>query len=215
MSEKLVLIGDIVDSKSIEMAGREEVQRELANILGEINRQSAAIESPLTVTLGDEFQGVYSDASTILSDTWRVLAALHPVRVRFSVGIGEIHTSINREHALGMDGPAFHHARKGIEHLKETGHLFYVMKSAKEMQKADDPVLNLVNHSLQMFSNEIKKWKKLRLQILLSLLKGDSVKVIAEELGISEAAVYKNREEGDLMLALNLNRTIAEILKPE
>ncbi|MCC5905709.1 MAG: hypothetical protein JJU13_05870 [Balneolaceae bacterium] len=215
MSDKLVLIGDIIGSKSIDVADREKVQQKLTDTLGEINRQSPVIESPLTVTLGDEFQGVYSDASTLLSDTWKVLAALHPVRVRFSVGIGEILTSINREQAIGMDGPAFHNARRGIENLKDTGYLYSVIKTEGDKDKTTQPVTDLVNHSLKMFSNEIKRWNKVRFQILLSILRGDSVKVIAGKLNISEAAVYKNREEGDLILFLHLNRTIAELLKPE
>lgn len=215
MSDKFVLIGDLIGSKRIEAAEREEVQKKLAAVLDEINGQSSAIESPLTVTLGDEFQGVYSDASTILPDTWSVLAALHPVKVRFSVGIGGIVTSINRQQAIGMDGPAFHQARQGIEKLKEKGYLYSVTRAVNKKSENAGAVTDLINHSMKMFSNELKRWKKVRLQILISLLAGESVKSIAGKLNISEAAVYKNRDEGDLMLWLNLHQTIAELLKPK
>ena len=59
MSEtiKIALISDIIASRK--MKEREQIQEILTSILNDINiRFKGAIESNLTITLGDEFQGL-------------------------------------------------------------------------------------------------------------------------------------------------------------
>lgn len=212
MSNKIVLIGDVVESKRLDEADRSSLQESLLGVIGRLNENSESIEAPMTITLGDEFQAVYSNADSILADSWSILAEIHPVSVRFSVGVGNIVTPINKEQALGMDGPAFHAARDGIEKLKNTGKIYRIEvadKSEKEPDKAD---LRLLNQTLELLSNEMKRWKKVRFQILERLNREVAVKDIAKELNLSDAAVYKNRDEGDLSLVLNLQNTISKLL---
>ena len=42
---------------------------------------------------------------------------LHPTKIRFGVGVGNITTQIQKMNIQEMDGPAFHLARKAIEQL--------------------------------------------------------------------------------------------------
>lgn len=212
MDQYIVLIGDLIGSKDLNGKEREKCQSILKETLENINNvDSSSIRSPLTITLGDEFQAVYDDLSTVLADSWSVLAALHPVGVRFSIGIGQIYTPINSEQALGMDGPAFHVAREGMDQLKSSGRIYNVEIGSRS-DRAEEIVslVDLVNHTLHFLSNELKQWKKTRLQVLVMHQKGELVKKIAEELDISESAVYKNRGEGDLDLILKLKESIGE-----
>lgn len=212
MDQYIVLIGDLVGSKDLNNREREKCQSILKETLEKINNEdSSSIRSPLTITLGDEFQAVYDDISTVLADSWSVLAALHPVGVRFSMGIGRIYTPINSEQALGMDGPAFHVAREGMNQLKSSGRIYNVeIGSLSDRPEEIVSLVDLVNHTLHFLSNELKQWKKTRFQILVMLQEGLSVKKIAEEIGISESAVYKNRVDGDLNLILELKDSIGE-----
>ncbi|WP_340105601.1 SatD family protein [Rhodohalobacter sp. 8-1] len=211
MNQHIVLIGDLIGSKELNDKERERYQSILVEETNRINRESSSVVSPLTITLGDEFQAVYKDLSAVLADSWSILAALYPVGVRFSIGVGQIYTEINSEQALGMDGPAFHAARDGMDLIKESGRLYNVsLGSPADQPDASLSLISLVNYSLQFLSNEIKQWKKTRLQILVMLQEGESVKKIAEEIGISESAVYKNREDGDLNLALEMKESIGE-----
>lgn len=211
MDQYIVLIGDLIGSKELDEKERDRYQTILSEEIDRINNESLSIISPLTITLGDEFQAVYKDLSAVMADSWSILAALHPVGVRFSIGIGPIYTPINREQSLGMDGPAFHVARDGIDRIKESGRIYKISPgSPADQTEAVLSLVSLVNHSLQLLSNEIKEWKKSRLQVLVMLQEGLSVKKIAEEIGISESAVYKNREEGDLSLVLDLKESIGE-----
>jgi len=211
MDQYIVLIGDLIGSKELGDKERNRYQTILSEETNRINNESSSIISPLTITLGDEFQAVYKDLSALMADSWSILAAMHPVGVRFSIGVGQIYTPINSDQALGMDGPAFHAARDGMDEIKESGRIYNISPGSPDDQPEAALVLvSLVNYSLQFLSNEIKQWKKTRLQILVMLQDGLPVKKIADEIGISESAVYKNREEGDLSLALRLKESIGK-----
>lgn len=117
----LVLIADIADSRRL--ANRGQVQNRLMDALDRINRRGSPIESPYTVTLGDEFQAVFSGAAGMFEDLASIQHALHPARVRLSYGVGDITTAINLRQALQMDGPAFYGARDGLDRLKDSAAL--------------------------------------------------------------------------------------------
>ncbi|MDX1585324.1 MAG: SatD family protein [Balneolaceae bacterium] len=207
MSPYIVLIGDIEASKDLDERERYRVQKDLNDVFDEINDSSASLVSPYTVTLGDEFQAVFSRADRLFIDAWRILAALHPVKVRFSIGIGQITTPLNREQSLGMDGPAFHLAREGIELLKKNGYLFNL-----SVQGSNNAFLKALNNSLYLFSDQLRSWNKNRLYILYMLETGKNYKQITSKLGISEPAFYKNKEAASLDVVIELFNNISEII---
>lgn len=207
MDTYIVLIGDIEASKTLDEKQRNDVQSRLQQVFDELNRTATYIESPYTITLGDEFQAVFSNAEYLFVHVWKILAAVSPVKVRFSIGVGQINTSINKEQALGMDGPAFHLAREGIETLKENGYLFNI-----SVQKVHSSFLGVINNSLYLFSDQVRSWNKNRLSILYMLKNGLNYKEITSELGISEPAFYKNKEAASLEVVIDLCNDISEIL---
>lgn len=209
MSNSIVLIGDIENSQAIDPEKRKEIQELLQQVLEDINKEERGLVSPLTITLGDEFQAVYESADSLLQHTWKIMSKLHPVYLRFSIGIGSISTPINREQAIGMDGPAFYAARNGIDLLKESEFMYHV-RIADTTGK--DALFNLINGSLHLISREMRSWKKTRFTILYLLDQGVSFKEIAEYLDISESAVYKNREGGSLDVILDLKNSITELI---
>src|SRR6218665_467049 len=113
----LALIGDVVDSKRLPR--RAEFQVKLEKTLKNTSSRNPSLASPYTITLGDEFQAVYRNADRLFADIFTIWRDLDPAKVRFAVGVGELSTSINPKQALGMDGPAFHHARDAITALKK------------------------------------------------------------------------------------------------
>ncbi|NGP88858.1 SatD family protein [Fodinibius halophilus] len=207
MNKLIVLIADIEDSKKLSNKEREKLQNDLSILLEALNNESRTIVSPYTITLGDEFQAVFKSAEGICTDILKILAGLYPVRVRFSVGVGEINTPINKEQAIGMDGPAFHAARKGIEVLKESGFLFYLGVAGQDL-----PVIDLINNSLQLLSKQVRGWNKNRLRILYMLKEGADYKAITEELDISKTAFYKNKKAASLDVVRELSENMAGII---
>ncbi len=179
----IAVIGDIIESK--ELARREAFQRKLAAALAAVGGPGSGLASPYTITLGDEFQAVYRSAGTVWRDVVDILAALHPVRVRFAIGVGELTTRLNPKQALGMDGPAFHRARAAMTELKDGPVRFRVAGA----QEAD---WRLANHTLGLLSRHLDGWSRNRLQVLAGLLHGRPVREIEAALRISKVAVYKN-----------------------
>lgn len=207
MEKSIVVIADIVDSRQIQAKEREKVQEQLSEVLDELNTNRSTLISPYTITLGDEFQAVHSRADTLCIDMLKILAELHPVALRFSIGVGAINTEINTKQALGMDGPAFHIAREGIGILKETGFLFRL-----NIEGEDCSLIPIINGSLQMLSRQLQAWNKNRIRILHMLKEGHDYKHITETLDISEPAFYKNKNAGLLDVISTLCDNIANVI---
>ncbi|HSD63425.1 MAG TPA: SatD family protein [Ignavibacteriaceae bacterium] len=198
----IVLIADIVASRQIKE--RDKIQRDLKNLLIKINKISGSMLSPMTITLGDEFQCVYSSADEIFNHIWKILVAVYPEKIRFSYGIGLISTRINKNQAIGMDGPAFYEARTGLNQLKERNYLFNISVSGNQSEN-----IYLIRNSLYLVSYHINNWKKNRIKIMGSLSDGMQIKTIAKNLNISEQAVYKNITSGGLDLINDLSKNIS------
>ena len=194
----IVLVGDLVASRRI--VERSAVQERLRACLRQLNsKKREGLLSPYTITLGDEFQAVFSTPDRLFRDSLTILIALYPVEVRFSFAIGEISTAINTKQAIGMDGPAFHEARETIDHLKKTKNLFAIASS-------DGTGLTLINQSLALVSHTIGKWPRNRLVLLRGLTENHTVKQLARDLRVTDKAVYKSIDAGAI-------RTIVPLLE--
>ena len=198
----IALIGDIVSSKEIK--DRALIQRKLEGILVSLNVDNKSLLSPYTITLGDEFQAVFQRSGLLFYDMVRILSALHPVKVRFSLGVGTL-THINPKQAIGMDGPAFHAARAGIEELKSTSFLFTV-------QGIEQYSVTLANQSLKLLSRNLDKWNETRMRIFEMYNQNYLVKEIAEKLKISEQAVYKSIAHGDLEVVQGIFQSVSQVI---
>ena len=209
-SRKIVLIGDLIGSRKLSEAERVESQESLEECVQRINKRTASLLSPATITLGDEFQAVYSNMKGLLSNCWEIVTGLHPIEVRFSIAIGNIVTPINQKQALGMDGPAFHCARNGMDQLKETDRRFILTIHEDSVSDTQDrDVILLADGILQLMSVKMQQWRRTRYQILLMLNENIPVKEISARLSISETAVYKNINEGHLEMVLDQEKRIA------
>ena len=190
----LVVIGDVISSRKVEK--RNDLQNKLLDVFHDftIPDYENHIISPYTITLGDEFQAVYEKADCIFLDSIKILEKTFPQKIRFSFGIGEISTDINREQSIGMDGSAFYNAREGIISLKDQrGNYKYNIRGL------EDPELEQIfNNTLYIFSNLLEQWNKNRYVILRSTLEGKAVKGIAKELELTETAVYMNIYDGNI-----------------
>jgi Mor family transcriptional regulator len=200
---KIVLIGDIVASRKIK--DRASIQKQLTAAIRQLNRTNSNLLSPYTITLGDEFQAVYAKADHLFSDLVSILLALYPEQVRFSIGIGTIDTPINKQQAIGMDGPAFYLARKGIEQLKASGYLFIVNGLPDKQQ-------DIVNNSLFLVSHHLGKWKQSRLSVFQLLQQGLSVSDMTKKLKLSDKAIYKTIDQGELKIVHQLFLDVEKVI---
>ncbi|MES2625797.1 MAG: SatD family protein [Pseudomonadota bacterium] len=198
----VALIGDVVQSRNL--ANRSEVQRQFTEVCAALNqeRDVLGLVSPLTITLGDEFQAVFGDAGRLWECILRIEAALEPVAIRFSIGVGKIDTDIQHDTALGMDGPAFHSARAAMEQLKK-GDARYRLKGL-----GDDE--NFINAALELIAHNRVKWRTPRVVTLANILQGKTVKQISQVTGSTEQAIYRNIRDGELDAIISLLTGITE-----
>ena len=114
MQNNIILMGDVTASSRRE-AGR--VRDWLAGVVATINdTQADDIRSPLTVTLGDEFQGVVASAEAAMRIVFALdalcLEADPPIDLHYVILEGGIETPINPDIAHGMLGPGLTRARQ-------------------------------------------------------------------------------------------------------
>lgn len=207
----IAVIGDLIASR--ELPKRGEVQRLLRESLASVSERNSAIVSPYTITLGDEFQAVYCNATGLFLDLFTILRSLYPARARFSLGVGPLATPINPQQALGMDGPAFHRSRIAIDTLKKQFSSkarpgMFVTTAEGARQK-----LHLANLSLLLVSHICSRWKWNRLRTAELLMMSWPVDRIAEELNISQQAVYKAISAGAIDHVIDVLRETERVLE--
>ena len=195
---RLVMIADIIDSRNL--ANRKQVQTELESLLGILNGKQDQLLSPYTITLGDEFQALYDGADRVFPDLLAIMRQLHPVELRFALGVGPLSTEINPERAIGMDGPAFHRARDLLTEMKHDNRTLAITGLP------DDDGLR--DAALGLFNLQLRKWQPNRLAILQQRLQDREITDIAQDLGITQRSVYKNIHEGGLSYAIQLIRAL-------
>ncbi len=183
----IAVIGDLIDSKQIE--DRFRFQQQFARDLKRIGLTRT--ESPYTLTLGDEFQALYTKANGLFYDLFHIRECLYPVRCRFSIALGEITTPINRKQAIGMDGPAFHEARWGIEQMKKESYPLGV-------RGLPDELGDFLHSAIKILWASTSGWNPNRMKILRMLY--DQMRSSPESYGlkISERAINKNTRDAQL-----------------
>jgi hypothetical protein len=207
----LALIGDIKQSRLL--PNRVVVQERLEWVCDHLNAdaESLGLVSPLTVTLGDEFQALFRSARALWQVVFAVESALQgdddsepEVAMRFGVGIGNLSTPLNSTAAIGMDGPAFHRAREAIETLKRDDRRYRVEGLQQEA--------GLARHMLDYISNQRTGWRRNRVRVFSRLLAGETPAATAAVIGISDRAVYKNIRHGDLETLASVLTELASVI---
>ncbi|MEJ2004997.1 MAG: SatD family protein [Cyclobacteriaceae bacterium] len=117
----VILMADIIGSSEYEGASLMDV---FSAAVSRVNdRHRSCIRSPLTITLGDEFQGVVKDlpaAVDIIFDMDEQCLQMDPsFRLRYVIRLGEIDTVINHESSHGMLGAGLTAAREQLESMKK------------------------------------------------------------------------------------------------
>lgn len=177
MSEtiNIALISDIIASRK--MKEREQIQDILNSILTDINKNfKEAIESNLTITLGDEFQGIVNSAEaafliidliSLRFQTRTKEEIGEEVTLRWGIGIGRLSTPIkNRKVSIGTDGPAYWHAREAIESV----HQYNDYGQLNEKLASDQPEIDFLNSIIRL-QNVIKNdWTMSQKQTALIIL---------------------------------------------
>ena len=112
------IIGDIIDSRK--STDRQALQDRFQQTLSDINREyDEYFASNLTVTLGDECQGLMNVHHLWYEVIQRLREKMAPTRMRFGVGVGEMSTHFEKHTSIGADGQPYWSARQMLDELKK------------------------------------------------------------------------------------------------
>lgn len=159
MSEtlKITLIADIIGSKKMKERGQTQVI--LKSILDAVNsKYEEDIETDFTITLGDEFQGIvksverafyFTDLITLQLQLMTKKEVSEEINLRWGIGIGELATPVQEKgYSIGMDGPAFWHAREAIESVRkhnDYGRLNEKIRTGTEKEDFYNSIIRIQN----------------------------------------------------------------------
>lgn len=181
-----VLMGDIVASE--QAPSRRETHRVFNKAIARANKRHAeAIASPLTITLGDEFQGLL----TGLAKAWDLAAELRlallsdAVPCRFVLGAATLDTPLNPARAWNMMGEGLARAREKLDDKRSA--------NAFRFSFPDDPVIEpLLDAAGDALTQTELGWTETQRRYFHSSRgAGRSIARIAKDFGVSERSVYK------------------------
>jgi hypothetical protein len=183
----VALIGDVVASR--DAGDRRALHRRLERALRDT---SAAVPgpSPLAVTVGDEFQGVFPTLGPALTAALRVRLALLPeTDTRFGVGRGA-RTVLDGARGI-EDGPAWWSARAAIELARERAGRPALRLVRTAYRSADpDPSEEAVNAALTCRDHLLGSMSTRALRLLKgALLDGATQAQLAAAEGVTASAV--------------------------
>lgn len=194
MSSFAVLMGDLVGSE------RHANPKNLhAQFNAAVDRQNEALNadmvSPLTITLGDEFQGLLSSlvAAAQAARGIRFELMRKNVDCRFVIGSIDLKTQVNQERAWNMMGPGFARARERLEEKRSPSrYRFSIQHEAllETMLEASGASLTAIERG----------WSEAQRDDIIKLLEGASVAEVARARNVSVHNIYKVRSAGDFDL---------------
>ena len=166
----------------------------------------ADIISPLTITLGDEFQGVVIDLVSLID----ILIGLEEyiidqnfdLKLRYVAYFGEIGTEINRDNAHGMLGSGLTEARKILNHMKKDNKrfVFHVGSDIKNM---------ILNEGFNIFQNIVDKWKIQEDHALITcLITCKDYKIAALKLNKNRSLIWKREKTLNISSYLSIRNIL-------
>jgi hypothetical protein len=152
-SKKYIIMADIINSGNRES---KTLMVDFKTLTKKINTTfKAKIVSPLTITLGDEFQGLLNNIVEVIEMIIKIeeliIKQRYEFKLRYVVHFGNIETAINTKRSYEMLGPGLTKAREKLEDLKNTNHRFDIETNNKSQSY-------ILNESFKIFQTIVDKW---------------------------------------------------------
>ena len=200
------VIGDVVGSR--DHADRPDLHVRLVGRLAELEELLRAEEraggepmvvSPPRVTVGDEYQAIFTTLGAALRATrWLRISLLPDVDVRHGIGWGPV--QVLEDEPRVEDGPGWWAAREAIDEVKQlaakpaTRHLRTAFRRASG---SDGPDPNPVNAALMCRDQMVGSVSERSLRLLRGTVDGRTQTELADDEGISASAVSQRvRRDG-------------------
>lgn len=184
-----VVMGDLVSSERATHI--DALHQRFNTVVSEANQRHArAIVSPLTITLGDEFQGLCDtlEGGLALIRDLRAALLVSGLECRFVLGVARLQTPVNRIAAWNMMGPGLADARRRLDDKRDPNAYRFELLAEPELQG----LLEAVGASL----TEIEAGWTPRQQEVVLASQVETAVSLAQRLGMSVQTLYKIRRAG-------------------
>jgi hypothetical protein len=204
------VIGDLVSSR--DALDRARLHTALAAAVSRANAELAPL-TPLRITVGDEYQGVFATVGEALAAAqWLRLELAEHVDVRHGVGWGAV--EVLDEEPRVEDGPGWWAARAAIEEAERTAGRPGLRGTRVRYRRADgtpgpDPIA--VNAALTCRDALVAAGDARTLRLLRGLSRGRTQTDLAEEEGISPSAVSQRARNDGLLAVLAAEALLTEV----
>jgi hypothetical protein len=201
MMTSATLIGDLVGSRVA--VDRRRLHDRLREVLDAVN-DTAEPQTPLRITVGDEYQGSFATVGAAIATALRVRLALLPeADVRHGVGWGEV--TVLADEPRVEDGPGWWAARDAIEVVAEAEHRAATRRRRTAYRRApgtDGPDPAAVEAALMLRDHIVSGLSDRSVSVLRGLLVGSTQREIAERLAITGSAVSQRVRADGLALVV-------------
>ncbi|MEQ9280537.1 MAG: SatD family protein [Balneola sp.] len=184
-----IFMGDVVNSSDYD---GEELSKGLKELVESTNKKfDKAILSPLTITLGDEFQGILKSVSTgidLLFHLEEELLSTEPdFKLHYVLLLGEIETEINPDIAYEMVGKGLTEARKMLSSKKRNRKRFRFKLKNKEQTEQ-------LSRIFEVLDTIILNWKKEDYPLILDMINNDNNSEVGELHDKNRDQIWKRRK---------------------
>ena len=177
--------------------------REVSNRVNSDYRD--AFYSPITITLGDEFQSIVRSIKNgieiIIDYEETLLKYNEPCKLRYVLNYGEIDTPINPNQAYQMLGEGLTESRKLLGNLKKNDDRFLIKSENRDLSKK----LSLAFYIFQSF---VDAWKIKDFEIVRGFLKYKDYKLVGKNLNKDISTMWRKEKS----LKINEYLAIKEII---
>jgi hypothetical protein len=200
-----IIMADIISSSE---KNQNQLMTDFKNVVHEINNiYKKELLSPLTITLGDEFQCVVKSLSNstviIIAIEELLLDKKHSFKLRYVLNQGSIETKINSSIAYEMLGSGLTDARKKLNHLKIEKKKFLI--SINDSSKNE-----ILNNAFFIYETFTSKWDVNKdYEIVSSFIKYKDYKRVALQLNRTRSIIWKRGKT----LNIDAYFSIKEIIK--
>jgi hypothetical protein len=187
----VAVMGDLIGSEA--QPDRQRLHRLFnAAVEAENRRQRAQLTSPLTITLGDEFQGLTSSLASALELTRHLRLSLlaQGVECRFAIGRVRLSSPVNRERAWNMMGQGLAETRERLnDKAAGAAYRFYLGEEA-------DPLLERLMEGVGRGLTHLERgWTARQRTVMLALMgENHTIEAVSVDLKVTARTIYKVRD---------------------
>jgi hypothetical protein len=183
-----ILMADIVSSRKHDAAA---LMKGFKKITGFLNVHfSKKMISPLTITLGDEFQGIVQSLDDAIEIIFKseeiILLEQINIKIRYSVNYGSIGTKINKKIAYTMLGPGLTEARDSLNEMKKSDARFKILTHGNNEIA--------LGKSFLLYQSIVDSWKQKDLKVVSAFLENDDYQYVSKKIGKAPSTTWRRKK---------------------